>query len=296
MFDLMLNTAIVGAAIAAGYWFLRQQTIHKGFGLTLHWWAPVDLVAGFAISTIAMAGIFLTEWLLGGIRVVGVQWNPSLPSAFIQWGGTAAFEELVSRSGQLPGLQVGLALVLAIVATRLPGTWQDRMDVTMVWSAWPALLLIAAFFGWAHLNNDGASPVTAFGNALGGLMYGIAFFAGRNLWLPIGMHWAWNFAQGSIFGFPVSGTAPSGLITQEVTGSTLLTGGAYGPEGGLVGMAFRFVVIGLVIGYVYLRAGRQGDWARLEFPIAAYANPPGSRRPLFGKRAMVPSGSRASTV
>ncbi len=153
-------------------------------------------------------------------------------------------------------------------------------------------MAIAALFGWVHIRNPGASPITAFGNALGGLMYGIAFFAGRNIWLPLGMHFSWNYVQGPILGFGVSGTHHSALIYQQsVVGFDPLMGGAFGPEGGLIGMAFRFVVIALVLGYVYLRAGRRGNVLRLEFPIAVYDNPPGSVRPLFGRNQMEPATS-----
>jgi membrane protease YdiL (CAAX protease family) len=280
----MLNTAIVLAAIAAGYWFLRRQYIHKGFGLTLHWWAIADLGAGFLICTIAMLGIFLVEWLIGGIRVEGFQWNVAvLRDGFLGQFDTAIAEELISRAGQLAGLQIVLGLLLAFVlGGRLGGSWESRMDKTLIWAIWPAILIIAAFFGYVHISNPGGSYITAFGNALGGLMYGIAFFGGRNLWMPIGMHFAWNFVQGSILGFPVSGTTPASLIIQAPpAGSNLLTGGAYGPEGGLIGMTFRFVVIAMVLGYLYLRAGRRGNFARLDFPFAVYANPPGSTRLIF---------------
>lgn len=290
----MPNTAVVAAAIAAGYWFLRRQSIHKGFGLTLHWWSLADLGAGFLICTLAMLGIFLVEWLIGGIRVEGFQWDiDALRAGFRGQFGTAVNEELISRSGQLSGLQIALGLVLALVlGGRLSGSWESRMDKTLIWALWPAILIISAFFGYVHISNPGASAITAFGNALGGLMYGIAFIGGRNLWLPIGMHWAWNFVQGSILGFPVSGTAPPSLIVQQPVGSDLLTGGAYGPEGGLIGMSFRFVVIAMVLGYLYLRAGRQGNLARLEFPIAVYANPPGSTRPIFrASRAGAPKSA-----
>jgi hypothetical protein len=46
MLPFMWNTALIAGALAAGYWFLRGQSIHKGFGFTFHWWAPVDLLAG----------------------------------------------------------------------------------------------------------------------------------------------------------------------------------------------------------------------------------------------------------
>lgn len=284
----MWNTALIAGALAAGYWFLRGQSIHKGFGFTLHWWSLVDLLAGMLISTVAMAGIFLVLWATGSIEVLSVQMNSAvlLQAAHIQ-AIVALFEEILSRSLQLSGLHIAIGLVLALVLrSRLGGTIESRMDRTLVWALWPAIAIISLMFGYIHINNEGATYFTAFGNALGGLMYGIAFMGGRNIWLPIGMHFGWNFVQGPILGFKVSGGAVAGLITQQNVGADLLTGGAYGVEGGIVGMAFRFVVIALVLFYLYLRAERRGNLARLEFPIGVYANPPRPRPPEVSERTL----------
>lgn len=279
----MWNMALIGGSLAGGYWFLRGQAIHKGFGFTIHWWSLVDLAAGMLIAAIAMVGIFLVQWLIGGIRVVSVQWNPAALSkgANAQFL-IAPFEELLSRSFQLPGLHIALSLLLALVLRgQLAGPFERRMDRALVWCTWPAILIIAAVFGYVHIRNPGATPITAFGNALGGLMYGIAFLGGRNIWLPIGMHFSWNFVQGSVLGFHVSGRVPESLITQEPLGFDLLTG-----------MAFRFVIIAMVLGYLYLRAGRRGNLARLEFPITVYENPPNSTQPIFrANRAGAPKNA-----
>lgn len=277
---MMWNTALMLGAVAAGYWFLRGQAIHKGFGFTFHWWAIVDLLAGILITTLAMLGIFLVLWAIGGTQVDSVQWNlATVTRGLYEQSVTAPFEEILSRSLQQSGVQVTLGLVFALLARgRLGGSWESRMDRTLVWAVWPAIVVISLLFGYLHINNSGATWFTAFGNALGGLMYGIAFAAGRNIWLPIGMHGAWNFVQGTVLGFGVSGTSRASLVTQHPAGSALLSGGDFGPEGGLVGMAFRFVVIAMVIGYIWLRAGRRGSFARLEYPIEVYANPPKVRQ------------------
>ncbi len=64
---------------------------------------------------------------------------------------------------------------------------------------WLAIAISAAAFGYIHFRNPGATAITMFGNGLGGLMYGIAFLGGRNIWLPVGLHFGWNFFQGAIF-------------------------------------------------------------------------------------------------
>jgi hypothetical protein len=69
----------------------------------------------------------------------------------------------------------------------------------------------------------------------------------------MGLHLGWLFAQGSVLGFPVGGRLVESLVQQQITGVGMLTGGAYGPEGGLVGLAFRGVLVALVLGYLRRR-------------------------------------------
>ena len=71
----------------------------------------------------------------------------------------------------------------------------------------------------------------------------------------------------------MSGFNFGGLVVQETTGSALLTGGAYGPEAGLVGMFFRFVIMALVLYYLQCRCNGQGEVKSLTFPIEVYENP-----------------------
>lgn len=281
---MMLNAAVIFGTIAAAYWSLREQSLHKGYGLTIHWWALVDFVAGVLICTLAMLGIFLVIWLLGGIHVEGVQFvGASVRDELLHGLWIAAFEEIISRILQLPGLHITLSLLAALLLMgRLGGTWPSRVDIVLDWCKWPALILMAVAFGFVHAENRGASPVSIFSNALGGMMYGIAFLGGRNVWLPFGMHFAWNFVQGPVLGFAVSGNDARSMVVQQQVGSELLTGGSFGPEASVVGIAFRFFVIAMVLAYLYRRAGRQGNLARLSFPIAVYDNPPGSARPIFG--------------
>ncbi len=74
-------------------------------------------------------------------------------------------------------------------------------------------------------------------------MYGYAFIRTEKLWLPIGLHFSWNFFQGFVFGFPVSGYVIVGFFETTISGSELWTGGSYGPEGGLIGIIARIFVI-----------------------------------------------------
>lgn len=70
-----------------------------------------------------------------------------------------------------------------------------------------------------------------------GLLLGAAFKCAKSLWLPIGIHWAWNFTQGNVFGFSVSGHEKEESILDAVTtGPSYLTGGEFGPEASIIAL------------------------------------------------------------
>jgi hypothetical protein len=69
----------------------------------------------------------------------------------------------------------------------------------------------------------------------GGLLLGAAYIATGRLWLPIGLHWGWDFTEDSVFGSPVSGQhTTAGLISGQLSGPSILTGGSIGPDASLV--------------------------------------------------------------
>ena len=100
---------------------------------------------------------------------------------------------------------------------------------------WLALLLTSVPFGIVHLRNPSATVFSTINTALAGVWFGIAYLKTRSLWLPLGVHWAWNWTQGSIFGLKVSGlTLSNHPVLQALDkGPAWLTGGSYGIEGGL---------------------------------------------------------------
>lgn len=101
---------------------------------------------------------------------------------------------------------------------------------------WLGVFLTSVPFAAVHLNNPNAVPGFTFVNtALAGVWLAVAYLRTRSLWLPIGLHWAWNWTQASLLGLPVSGIqriAPAPLLQAMNAGPDWLTGGAYGIEGG----------------------------------------------------------------
>lgn len=99
-------------------------------------------------------------------------------------------------------------------------------------NTWIALLLSALLFGFVHYTNPNGTIWSSTAIAIeAGLMLAMAYKCTNSLYFPIGIHWTWNFTQGNVFGFAVSGAeVPVSLITPTVTGNELLTGGEFGPE------------------------------------------------------------------
>lgn len=241
----MLVASLGFGAYAIRHWRRRGMPVLRGLGLRWDAHAGRDLAAGMAITSLAMLGIFGAEAALGGVRAAPLPEWPlgEFGTWFIGKAAASLKEEILMRSLLLSGL------VLALGRRRVP-----------------AILLSALAFGCIHLSNPGATPMSVLGNALGGLIYGMAFLFAGSLWLALGLHFAWNFVQGPVLGFPVSGMAAGGLQQIQDLGPAWLTGGAYGPEAGLVGILFRFVVIALVL--LWLRSGwRNGSRRTAAFGI-----------------------------
>ena len=116
--------------------------------------------------------------------------------------------------------------------------------------SWLALIVTSALFGAIHLSNPGATLTAAFFIAIeAGIMLGAAYMLTRSLWLPMGIHAAWNFAQGEIYDIPVSGNPVHGLLVAKLSGPPLLSGNGFGLEASIIAMviatAFGFLLLWL---------------------------------------------------
>ena len=118
------------------------------------------------------------------------------------------------------------------------------------WNIWAALVISALIFGGLHIFNDNATLWSSIAIAIeAGSLLGAAYAYNKNLWLPIGIHWIWNYTQGNILGFPVSGEDNvTSIITPEISGPQWLTGGSFGAEASVIS-----AVIGLLISLWFIR-------------------------------------------
>ena len=182
--------------------------------------------------------------------------------------GVALFSAVVGVAAALglyrivgPGDTSGL--VAALVGSALfPAVSEEMLfrGVLFRWledfgGSWVALLLTSAFFGAAHLMNPNASPVAAVGIAFeAGVMLGAAYMLTRSLWLPMGIHAAWNFTQGEIYDIPVSGMPVHGVVDAKLCCNPLLTGGGFGLEASVIAMVIA-TAFGMWLLWLAIRKG-----------------------------------------
>jgi membrane protease YdiL (CAAX protease family) len=195
-------------------------------------WA--DLAIGFAIPMVMMGAIFAAEFGFGWIHIESFALSTvaggavvSLTlAALVQFLLAAYQEELLSRGYHLQNLSDAFGKVWGVVVSSL-------------------------IFGLLHLANPSAGWASTLGIFVAGAFLAYAYLRTRRLWLSIGLHAGWNFFEGTVFGFQVSGLDFFRLIRISVSGPELWTGGAFGPEAGLI--ILPAIVLGTVLVWVYTR-------------------------------------------
>jgi membrane protease YdiL (CAAX protease family) len=187
----------------------------------------LGLVGGTVIFSVAVA----IAGALGIYRIIGVgSLNGLLAALIVPTVGAAVTEEMVFR---------GILF-----------RWLEQFG-----GSWFALLITSLLFGAAHLSNPNSSWIAAVGIALeAGVMLGAAYMLTRSLWLPMGLHAAWNFTQGEIYDIPVSGTKVEGIVNAQMSGPPLLTGNGFGLEASVIAIVVA-TLFGLWLLWLAIRKG-----------------------------------------
>jgi membrane protease YdiL (CAAX protease family) len=190
----------------------------------------LGLLLGFGFISIVM-GIM---WLTGGYKVTGIKNFVVLWPFLIMSVQAGIVEEILSRG------------VIFRIAEEGIGTW---------WS----ILLSAFIFGFMHIWNPNATVFSSVSIALtAGVILAMLYVITRQLWIPIGLHIGWNFTLGGIYGAPVSGGEPDGILAAVFSGPEWLTGGAFGPEASVITVGV-FLVFGA---YLIQRSIKEKSWVR----------------------------------
>ena len=195
-----------------------------GFGKN----AGLGFLLGFGLQSI----VILIIYIGGGYSLLNVN-----PFSFILPGFAIAFssgifEEILFRGIIFRITEEGLGTVFAIIISAL-------------------------IFGFLHLLNKNSTLYSAIAISIeAGILLAAVYIYSRNLWLPIFLHFAWNFAEAGIYGAVISGnTVNESLFTARFSGPELLTGGAFGPENSLEAIIFCLIT-GLIFIYIAWRQGK----------------------------------------
>lgn len=210
---LLSASTLVGWACAV----ILERLTFRSLGWVLHRGWLKNLALGSLIGAASMllaAGIAAAT---GGIRF---SFNPSPGTAI----GKTAFMTLV-------------VFVMAGAAEEALFRGYPLQTFTRAKLAWVGVVVTSVAFAVAHLGNPNVSKGLPFINtAIAGVWFAVAFLRTRSMWLPVGLHWSWNWIQAAFLGIPVSGNqrfASTPLLHAMNAGPNWLTGGAYGIEGGV---------------------------------------------------------------
>lgn len=238
-------------AVLAFVFMLRfvERAPRTAFGVTLHEGWSRDLSVGLVIAAGMVLIYAASAGLLAGIGPPG---GPAHSQETIPWGNVALTVVLLAvAAGSEELVYRGYPL-------------QALMEATGP-SPIPAVLAMSALFGLGHHLNPNATWLGTFNTFLAGILLSIAYLRTRSLWLPYGLHLGWNLGTGVLLGLPVSGVRLSSLRDLGVGGPRWLTGGEFGPEGGIL------VTIAIIAAAVFtgttprlgispsIRAARGGD-------------------------------------
>ncbi|MGH6872387.1 MAG: lysostaphin resistance A-like protein [Rhizomicrobium sp.] len=206
-------------------------------------------------SELAFAGA-IPQFLLGSLLGAGLF---CIVYAVYFAEGIARYKGLGSTQGLGVALGIGIASGVCEELVVRGGVFRILEQGT---GTFIALVVSSALFGLLHIANPGATLLSSAAIMLeAGILLAAAYALTRSLWLAIGLHFAWNFTEGGIFGAQVSGGKMTGLLDIPLSGSPLMTGGSFGPEASIPA-----IVVCTTAGLILLAlAIRKGEWKPLQF-------------------------------
>jgi membrane protease YdiL (CAAX protease family) len=234
LLEQVLNIFVyTGSVYIARRWLDKKS--FESLGLKLDQQTLTDILAGIGIGFVQMGFIYIVMFGLNWLTFEGFAWEFDPMSVVITGVLTffAAFvfvawnEEVFSRGYHLQTIAGGINLFWGVIIS-------------------------SAVFGFLHLANPNATLVSTTGIFFAGIYFAYAYLRTKQLWLPIGLHIGWNISEGVVFGFPVSGLEDIyKLIRIQVSGPEIWTGGAFGPEAGLI--VLPSLIVGGILIYLYTK-------------------------------------------
>ncbi|RNC83282.1 MAG: CPBP family intramembrane metalloprotease [Balneola sp.] len=243
-FEYLFAGVIILAFFHIFYRFIDQRSSLKEAGISPSKTWFLEFFVGSIAAASAMSLIFGIQWLTGDITIQGYAWNrvsstfwliPAL-GYFVKMLSVGLYEELQFRSYLIPNMKEGLTFG----------------KVTPVQASLLAVFLSSALFGVAHIFNPNATFFSTVNILLAGIMLAFPYLLTGRLAYSVGIHFAWNYVQGGVFGFKVSGTENFySLLTLQHHGNPIWTGGKFGPEGGIIGL-LGIMIVSLIV-YAHIK-------------------------------------------
>ena len=223
--EVIFRFSLLATALIAGYLCTRflEGLPWRSLGLTFHtgWFRDLALGSAVGFASLAFAVAIASKGLHFSFTTAGLV--PTIRSL------------------------IGSAVLLFVAALAEEAMFRGYglQTLSRAKLAWLGVLLTSVPFALVHLSNPNVVPFVTFANtAIAGIWLAAAYLRTRSLWLPLGVHWSWNWALGWFFGLPISGInlVSSPLFRGEELGPKWLTGGSYGIEGG-VACAISLIIV-----------------------------------------------------
>ncbi|MBZ5857232.1 CPBP family intramembrane glutamic endopeptidase [Flavihumibacter profundi] len=239
--------------------------VATGF-LKLDFYTMYTLICIISVTLVLVFSLYIDRinW-----RDIGIQWSGfQLQAATgfstaiaILGSGTCilvAIDQLNWMDYQFNGSSLVLSFgLMLMVAFAEEGVFRGYVLRNLLQSTTPvpALMVSAALFAIFHGANPNASWLALVNVFIAGILLGINYIFTKNLWFGIALHFAWNFFQGPVLGYEVSGLDLPSILTQSIGTNTLLTGGAFGFEGSLINTILCTLATG-ILGIIYWKQYR----------------------------------------
>jgi membrane protease YdiL (CAAX protease family) len=219
--------------VYVGLWFWLRLSVKRPFwSLGLEKAGALQHILRGALAAALMVGITAALAIIPGASVEKGT-RASAPgalgivfSSLLSYAVAASAEELLFRGWLLP-----------VIGAR--------------YGPWTGVAISSVLFSLAHATNTGITsqtPLELFKLFFFGVFCAFYALAEGGLWGVCAWHAVWNWVQGKLLGFAVSGGAsPSLLISIRAAGPDIYTGGAFGPEGGIAATAVFLSAIGFVV-------------------------------------------------
>ena len=207
-------------------WKLFEKKKISKMGITSIKKGYKELIVGLVLGAITMSVVAIVIITVGDVKLI----NP------------------ISKP------QVSISLLYGLIGFIFVGFGEEILSRGYIMSVlkqtrnkWLILIGPALIFAALHLGNEGIDVLAFINLFLVGVLFAYMFMKSKNIWMPIGYHITWNYFQGYIWGFGVSGNDVQGLYKIKNVSDNIINGGAFGPEGGLM----VTIIICLTFGFVY---------------------------------------------